>query len=371
MRIVYVLTSLGMGGAEKQVLALAARMQQSGHAVRLMVLRPPLAEQWPSAIEATYLGLSKTPGSLFASLARGQKLLRQFQPDLLHSHSFHANIVARLLKLSFPSAKVISTVHNVYEGGWHRMLAYRLTDVMSSQTTAVSHAAADRFVALKAVHRGKCVVVGNGIDLDEFSPDPDRRIRMRRELNADTEFVWLAAGRIVPAKDYPNLLRAFVQVRAVRKDAQLWIAGSSDPAHMASLQESSEFSSLGSAVRWLGLRRDMPDLLDAADGFVQASAWEGLPLSVAEAMAMEKPVVATDVGGVRELVAEAGRIVPAKDPAALAQSMLSLMEHSENERHALGCQARERIHQDFSMDARTDDWEALYANVLSQHRSAH
>ena len=69
----------------------------------------------------------------------------------------------------------------------------------------------------------------------------------------------------------------------------------------------------------------MPALLDAADGFVLASAWEGMPLAVGEAMAMEKPVVATDVGGVRELVGDAGVIVPAKDPEALAKAMLALM----------------------------------------------
>ena len=66
-------------------------------------------------------------------------------------------------------------------------------------------------------------------------------------------------------------------------------------------------------MRWLGLRRDMPALLDAADGFVSGSAWEGMPLAVGEAMVMEKPIVATDVGGVRELVGDAGAIVEAKD----------------------------------------------------------
>src|ERR1019366_6460555 len=100
---------------------------------------------------------------------------------------------------------------------------------------------------------------------------------------------------------------------------------------------------LGNSVRWLGLRRDMPALLDAADGFVLASAWEGMPLAVGEAMAMEKPVVATNVGGVRELVGESGVIVSAKNPEGLTETMLEMMRRTDKERRRLGLAARERI----------------------------
>ena len=113
-------------------------------------------------------------------------------------------------------------------------------------------------------------------------------------------------------------------------------------------------------VRWLGLRRDMPALLDAADGFVLASAWEGMPLVVGEAMAMEKPVVATDVGGVRELVGEAGVIVPAKSPESLAEAMLTTMRSTDEERRKSGRAGRARIAAFFSMDAKADQWEAVY-----------
>jgi glycosyltransferase involved in cell wall biosynthesis len=119
-------------------------------------------------------------------------------------------------------------------------------------------------------------------------------------------------------------------------------------------------------ARWLGLRRDMPALLDAADGFVLASSWEGMPLAVGEAMAMEKPVAATDVGGVRELVGEAGLVVAAGDSAALGDAMLELMRRSDAKRKKLGEAARARIEDSFSMDARADQWEALYGEALYQ-----
>ena len=328
MRIVYVLTSLGMGGAERIVLALAGRMAQRGHTVAILVLHPPVAEQWPITLPVVHLDIEKSPFSLLAGMARARSFLREFRPDVVHSHCFHANIAARLLRVVVPAPAVLSTVHNVYEGGWARMLAYRLTDGLAHQTIAVSQAAADRFVRLKAVPRHKCIVLTNGIDSAEFAPDAARRAGRRSEMCVDSQFIWLTAGRIVPAKDYPNLLRAFALV-AARREAQLWVAGEASGAEFATVRALAAELGLEDAVSWLGLRRDLPALLDAADGFVLGSAWEGMPLALGEAMAMEKPVVATDVGGVRELVGEAGVIVPAKNPSALAKAMLEEMQRPQ------------------------------------------
>ncbi len=368
MRIVYVLTSLGMGGAERQALAQAERMAERGHKVALLVLRPRLPEQWPTGLEVVHLEMRKTLVSILKGLAEGRRFLRQFQPDLLHSHSFHANLAARLLKILVPKLAVLSTVHNVYEGGWLRMLAYRLTDGLSRRTTTVCQAAADRFVKLKAVPQHKCVVMTNGIETAEFSPDQARRALTREQMGVNGNFIWMTAGRAVEAKDYPNLLRAFARVLATHPDVKLWVAGASTAEETERLRDMSALRGMGDSVRWLGLRRDLPALLDAADGFVLASAWEGMPLAVGEAMAMEKPVVATDVGGTRELVGDAGAVVPSKAPDALAVAMLELMQRTPEDRNRQGRAQRQRICRNFNMDTRADEWEALYRTVLERER---
>ena len=370
MRIVYLLSSLGVGGAEKQALAVADRMAARGHTVALLVLMPRLRAEWPTAIPAVHLDMRKTPWSVLKGFERGRAFLREFQPDLVHSHGFHANIFARLLRLAGPSFIVLSTVHNVYEGGWHRMLAYRLTDGLSRRTVAVSQAAAERFVQLKAVPQRKCSVILNGIDVQEFAPNGASGAGIRAEIGVseakeEAEFVWLAAGRLAPAKDYPNLLRAFAEASLGRGDARLWIAGEAAVGQIAVLQQLRSELGIGDSVRWLGLRRDMPALLDAADGFVSGSAWEGMPLAVGEAMAMAKPVVATDVGGVRELVGEAGLIVPAKDSEALGDAMVATMKKSREALAATGRAARRRIVDHFSMDRTADTWLALYESLLA------
>jgi len=364
MRIVYVLTSLGMGGAERQALAQAERMAGRGHQVAVLVLRARLSEEWPTNLDVVHLGMRKTPGSLLKGLMKGRRFLRKFQPDLLHSHSFHANLVARLLKILVPAPAVLSTVHNVYEGGWARMLVYRLTDGLSWRTTAVCAAAAHRFVELKAVPGDKCVVMANGIETEKFIPDQARRALIRGRMGVGDEFVWLTAGRFVEAKDYPNLLRAFVRVVAARPCVQLWVAGESTAEEAERLHTMSVIRGLGESVRWLGLRRDLPALLDGADGFVLASAWEGMPLVVGEAMAMEKPVVATDVGGTRELVGDSGVMVPAKAPDALAEAMLEVMGRTPEDRHTLGLAEHQRICQSFNMETKANEWEALYRMIV-------
>jgi glycosyltransferase involved in cell wall biosynthesis len=364
MRIAYVLTSLGMGGAEKQVVALAARMAERGHTVSLISLMGRKAEEWPAPVEVLYLNIRKTPWSAWAGLMRARAFVRDFRPEILHSHSFHANMLTRLLGLLVPGTAVISTIHNVYEGGVPRMLAYRLTDRLGRRTVAVSQAAANHFIRLGAVPANRLAVVTNGIDIQEFSPDRERRARMRQEMGVNSRFVWLASARIVAAKDYPNLLRALVILGESQSGFQAWIAGGWADKEMERLIELPEFHKVEPIVRWLGLRRDLPALLDAADGFVSSSAWEGMPLAVGEAMAMEKQVVATDVGGVRELVGHEGHLVPPRNPAALAAAMREVMQTNVSVGIARGREARQRICECFNMDAKPLEWERHYRDAL-------
>lgn len=362
MRIVYVLTSLGIGGAERQTLTMAARMAARGHVVRVLVLRT-LPEEWPTVLPVFRLNMRKSAWSAAVSLLRARRLLRGFEPDLVHSHGFHANVLARLLRLAAVRAPLISTIHNVHEGRW-RVAAYRLTDRLSTRTTAVSEAVARRYIGQKAVTAGRCVVVPNAIEIGEYVPCATRRAEAREALKAEENFIWVALGRLTAAKDYENLLGAFARVRRARSDARLWIAGESRGGAAEPLNRLAAELGIADCVGLLGLRRDVAALLDAADGFVSSSAREGMPLAVAEAMAMEKPVVATDAGGVSELVGEAGVVVPVRDAAALAEAMLEVMREPAEARRLQGHAARQRVAARFSMETRAAQWERLYAAVI-------
>ncbi|HXS77008.1 MAG TPA: glycosyltransferase [Terracidiphilus sp.] len=358
MRIAYILTSLGIGGAEKQAISIGERMAGRGHQVLLIVLRSPEKQEWPTNLLTIHLGMKRSGPDMVGGFLRARRTLRSFKPDLLHSHTFPANMMARALRAAGVSPVVLTTIHNIYEGGGRRDFAYRMTDSFSTYTTAVSESVANRNIAARTVPRGKCSVITNGIDTERFSPSA---IEARKE-DTRKRFLWLSAGRDTPAKDFDNLLTAFREVRAQMPNAQLWIAGC--PASYRDIGGRSEIN----GVQWLGISEEMPRTISDCDGFVLGSAWEGMPLVIGEAMAMEKPVVATNVGGVRELIGDAGMLVPSRNSQALAQAMLRMMRMPECERALIGQAARERIRGHFEINWKADEWEGLYTHILSEHR---
>jgi glycosyltransferase involved in cell wall biosynthesis len=366
MRIAYILNTLGTGGAERLVVSLAERMAARGHAVLIIVLLKEQPEDWKTAVPVVRLGMRPSGRGALRGLARALGAIRRFRPDVIHGNNFHGNLLARTMRLACPAARVISTLHNEYEGGRGRMLALKCTDALTERTVAVCQAVAERALQLGIVPERKMSVITNGIDVDLFSPDAQRRAMARRALDAGDDFVWLSAGRLAEAKDYPTVLRAFANVRAAIRGTQLWIAGTGEEEYAEVLRITAMRFGVADAVQWLGLQRDVAALLDAADGFVLGSAWEGMPLALAEAMAMEKPVVATGVGGVSELTGSCGLVVPPRDPEALARAMLSMMNTPPEARSFLGQSARERVRERFDMDAKAQDWEDLYEEVASR-----
>ena len=356
MRIAYMLTSLGIGGAEKQVIAIGERMVARDHEVTLIVLRSAEQYECKTNLPVHRLGMKKSFRGIVSGLVRARGVLRSCKPDLLHSHTFPANIAARILRSTSSAPRVLATVHNIYEGGVHRTLAYRMTDPLCTHSTAISRSVAERYMEVKAVPRTKCSVILNGIDLEYFSPAHRHEEESPARQAPSAPFVWLAAGRDVPAKDFDTLLAAFQIVRSAFPNAQLRIAGK-PAAHRALCP--------AEGVLWLGVSGDMPSTLAQCDGFVLSSAWEGMPLVLGEAMAMEKPFVATDVGGVSELAGSTGLMVPSKSPQAIAGAMLQIMQMPQGERRAMGAAARRRMIQHFDINAKADEWEALYGRILN------
>lgn len=356
MRIAYMLTSLGIGGAEKQVIAIGERMTARGHDVALIVLRSAEKYECETKLPVHRIGMTKSFPSVVSGVARARKILHSCKLDLLHSHTFPANMMARSLRSIGAAPPVLATVHNIYEGSWHRSLAYRITDPFCTHATAISRTVAEHYIEINAVPRAKCSVILNGIDLEHFSPAASDLEGQPAAHTPSAPFVWLAAGRDVPAKDFDALLAAFQIVRSAFPQTQLRIAGK-PASHRADRG--------AEGVRWLGVSNDMPGTLAQCDAFVLSSAWEGMPLVLGEAMAMEKPFVATDVGGVSELAGSTGLMVPSKSPQAIADAMLRVMRMPGFERRAMGTSARERMIEHFDINAKVDEWEALYARVLN------
>jgi glycosyltransferase involved in cell wall biosynthesis len=369
MRILLLSTSMGMGGADKLLLTAAQTMRSHGHEVRIV----SLTALGPMGLEARSLGIPTESLNMPRGvpdprgLMRLVRLVRTWNPDVVHSHMVHANLMARTLRLFTRVPVLISTIHNIYEGGRLWMAGYRLTNALVDHMTIVSQAAADRFVNEGIVPRELLSVIPNGVDLDHFRNVPGgTREALRRSLGLDREFVWLAVGRFEIAKDYPNMLRAFARIRERETHAVLLLVG------RGSLQAETEALvgelGLASAVRFLGVRHDVPEVMSAADGYVMSSAWEGMPMVLLEAAAAGLPIVATSVGGNREVVCnqESGYLVPPGDSDALALAMVQLMELPEAQRRSMGQRGREHVRATYGLGRVVDRWEEVYRKVLER-----
>ena len=362
MKILLVITGMTMGGAEKVVADLADAFVGAGDEVLLVYLKGPM-EVRPRRpeVDKVCLGMDSFRGVL-GGAAKFRKLLREFQPDIVHSHMFHATLLARLMRLVVPMPCMISTMHSALDGGRTRPFVYRATDRLTEISTNVSVEAVDVFVASGAVRDGRMLAIHNGIAVDKFRPSATAREAIRSAYALDEGCkLFVAAGRLGWSKDYPNMFNALVRLPA-DLPFKLLIAGGGQLRE--ELERMVQDLGLSDRVHFLGIREDIADLMSAADVFVLSSVGEGFGLVVAEAMACECVVVATDSGGVREVLGDAGFLVPTQDPEELAKALLKATSLTKAEAIEMGRAARRRVVDTYSFNRAVEKWRELYGSFV-------
>lgn len=361
MKILYVITGLGLGGAEKVTINLAEEMYRKGHQVKIAYLTgDAIVKPLISDIELVSLELNSI-SNILNSLSIYRKLLMQFKPDVIHSHMVHANIFSRLNRLLYISyPRLICSAHSNYEGGRLRMLAYRLTHCLSDVTTNVSKNAVKQFEELKAVPKGGMITVYNGIDLRKFSSNLSTRRNILQQLNIDeSSKILLSVGRLTDPKDYPNLINAVSILKSRSLNFKLLIVG--DGNLRKDIEQQIKKLNMVNNIILLGARNDIPELMNTADLFLLSSKYEGFGLVIAEAMACEKFVVATDCGGSSEILGNTGILVPIQNSQLLAKGIEKAFSLSQDEIMRNGKKARKRVETLFSLNSIVDKWLTIYA----------
>ena len=356
-----------IGGAERQVILLAKGLVIRGWQVNVVALSGTgdSAAAELSAAGAGFITLKMRKGLADPhGWLRFHRWLKLEAPDVVHAHLPHAAWMARWSRLGAPVRAVVDTLHSSSTGSLGRRLGYRWSGWLSDRVTAVSQAVANAYISAGMVSSDKLSVLPNGVNVVTWRPDATFRQAMRQELGLEDEFLWLAAGRLDPVKDYPTLLRAMVDVAG---PARLVIAGTGpleNEQHCLS-----KALSLVTRVRFLGFEPEIRRWMQAADGFVLSSRWEGLPMALLEAAACALPAVATDVPGTREVVVDGqtGLLAVQGSSMALAGAMNRLMRTPLDQRIAMGERARQRVIQHFSLEAVLDQWEALYRSLLASN----
>lgn len=370
-RVLLLSSSLGLGGADRQILYLAKALLANGYEAR-MVSMTPLEEMGHRAV-AEGLPISslnmRRGRADWQSFQRFVNILREWQPHVLTSFMYHANILGRVAGKRAGVPLIVSSIRSERNGNPFRDWLMRLTNWMDDCCTTNSQQVADSLAQRHLAPRHKLRVIPNGVDLAALSAPPDDGLRVRNELGlAPGEFLWLAIGRLLEQKDYPTLLQAFQ--RLAHAPARLAIAGRGPQRE--ELQRQAQDLGIASHVTFLGVRHDIAALFAAADGFVLSSAWEGMPNVIMEALASATPVVATQVGGVSELVepGKSGFLVPPGDVDALSKAMRDLMTLPVEERRSMGLGGRNHIAAHYGLPIMANRWMSLFEELLMQKQSS-
>ena len=354
MKIIYIITGLGLGGAEKVVADLADQMSILGHQVKIAYLTGNIIVRPKNiTVDLIPLDLNNFYG-LYSASKKYKKLIHDFQPDIVHAHMIHANVFARINRIGCAIPKLICTAHNSNEGGRLRMIAYRLTNFLSDFNSNVSQEATESLISKGAFNKNNLTTVYNGIDLSKFKS-------FKTEKKND-EIMILSVGRFNEQKDYPNLFRAIkiLKDNSLIEKVKFYIAGDGDLRPY--LEKTIKDFGINNNIILLGKRSDIPDLLNQADFFVLSSRHEGLPTVVIEAMACETFVVATDCGGSAEIFGETGILVPPQNSEALAEALNQAVNKTPLEIQENNLKARQRVEELFSLEKSVENWLKIYRN---------
>ncbi len=364
VRILYIIGQLSTGGAELQLIQLATHVDRA----RFTPIVCALSECVPHASELQAAGIQviTLPRKMDPDLTRLwrlPRLVRRCQPHLIHSYLFVANAWARLVGRFLGLPVVISERNTLIQKPRGQRIVDRALAGWASLMIANSQAGARLAIARHEIAPDKVVTIHNGIALERFARTRDR-VEVRRELGlGPADPVVGIVARLSQQKDHATLMRAMAHVIEEMPSARLLCVG--DGPLRSELQELAADLGLGHATIFAGTRSDVPDLLAAMDVVVLSSRWEGLPNTLMEAMAASRPVVATQVGGIPELVCdgETGLLVPPANLCALAGAILRLLGNA-GAAHLMGLRGRMRVERDFRLDKMVAATEAAYETLL-------
>lgn len=363
VRVAHLVQYLEVGGIERMVLALSRAGRAHGVESEVVAYlgEGPFREAFREAgVETTVMpsgsGLKPALGPRLAAWLRRRRI------DVLHSHHLGPFLYGSIACL-LARKPHLHTEHSVelYDVPRRRLLARLMP--RAARVVSVSPGVAD----WRRTHLGTAAeVVENGVALPP-PPSPETRAAARRGLGIlDGAFVVGTVARLAPEKDLGTLLRAFSTVVAAFPDARLVLAGGG--AERPVLEALSRTLGLDASVLFLGERRDVEALLPAFDVTALSSVREGLPLSLLEAMAAGLPAVATEVGGLPDLLsAGGGRLVPPSSPETLAGALLDYARDPAR-RLADGLAARARVEARHGEDAMVRRYVDLYRQLAGRDR---
>lgn len=371
MNVVCLIRSVDGGGAEWQAITLARKLCDLGHDVNVVVLHASAADPdlgVPTVVVGRgSLGLVGVP-------ARLTRAIRRIEPDVVLSYLAGPNVLAAVAKPFLRGTAVVWGLRATAVDLRHEVPLARIVHWVEPWLSRLS----DRIIVNAerarddAVARGfrpaDLVVVPNGIDVDRFRPNDERRWSERARLGLTADDVVLArVGRLHPMKDLESALSALAELVPANPRVRLIVVGDGDQDYRGRLQRLAATLGVADHVEWLGRRDDLDLLYPAFDVVLSSSAYgEASPNVIGEAMACGVPCVVTDVGDSAALVADCGVVVSPRSAHALAAGIAELLDRRDDD---LGTRCRARIIEHYSAAALAERTVAAVQQVVESKRS--
>lgn len=364
LRVHQVITRWVLGGARRVVETLLRRLPPEEFEQTLVCGEMDGEAEGVETLRVPSLVRDIRPLRDAGALARLAWIFSRRRPDVVHAHTYKAGMLAAVAARAAGVRAVVVTPHGhifarnasipgVPPPGLKLGLLRRITRAaqnLADRVTALSEEDRDQQIALELAAPERFVVVRNGIDVDRFAAPTPRR--------AGGPVVG-AVGRFTAEKGHAVLLDAFARLKAGRPGVRLELVGYGE----LEAELRARAAPLGDACRFTGAR-DAAEVLGGFDVFVQPSHYESQGIAILEAMAAGRPVVATDVGGVRDAVEPGvtGLLVPPGDPAALARAVGELLD-DPGRASAMGERGRRRVRERFSAGRMSSDYARLYREL--------
>lgn len=359
IKILQLTTDSKIAGTEKLLLSLADKYDKGKFEMvfctfaREGCFHEEMKRMHHQALSLTDQNLS---GYLFI-LSKLISLLRKNKFDIIHTHLFHASLLGQIVARIPPGSRTILTRHYsdfmwVYGGVVKRNLD-RLSAILADRIIAVSNAVRDTLINTEHIDPNKIVRVYNGIDLESIG-------KVKKDNFFCNKHIRLGCiGTLHPCKGHKFLLEAVAQLRDEFKNIELIIVG--DGILRNYLERICAQLGIGDIVSFLGFQSNVFDSLGNMDIVIQPSVKEGFGITLLEAMAMERPVVASSVDGIPEIVVnnETGILVPPQDSDAIAKAIRYLIKNP-NIAVAMGKRGRKRVEDHFTIDKMISEYSSLY-----------
>jgi glycosyltransferase involved in cell wall biosynthesis len=370
INILHIYQNSKIGGVQQQLLSLLKAYSREMFNPIFCCLGPK--EEIGKEIEGTkieFIPLNKLRYNRFSPgiVLELYRLMKKKQIHVVRTHRYRSNLYGRLAAFLAGVPVIIASVHDNYRTDKRpqRRIMNRILSKITDKIVAVSENVKEDIIRYDSIDPSKIEVIPNGIDVERFNPEKNTA-DIRKEFSLEQDDIVIGfIGRIVPAKGLEYLLNALPYLKEEFKSIKLLIVG--EGSLVEELKARAKKNNIFDNILFTGRRRDIPDILASINIFVMPSIAEGLPNALLEAMAMGKPIVTTEVGGIPEIVKNGfnGLLVPPRDTLSLSKAIKELIS---NDRLAakLGQAARDLVHDNLSIKAIAQKWQSLYLSILKE-----